>query len=217
MPAVIVVRHGSTAWNKGGSDTGDGERIRSHADLALDHRGRAETARLAEDLKDEPIDSVVASDLKPAAMTARRIADTHHATVKTTPGLRTWNLGELQGKVATKDVTDKIANFVRHPDDVPAGGESFQTFAKRFLATFSRTLDEAKQTTLVVAHGRNIQMIPLWLESGQDRMAMYRAHSKELAADPGTVAHGGYIRLEKTNGAWRVTDTHLPQHKVPVS
>ena len=208
-PQVILVRHGSTAWNRGGVGK---DRIRGHADIPLDARGRSETTTLTKQLTREPIDTIATSDLKRATATARSLADGHpQATMTATPTLRSWNLGYLHGKTVDQSVIQEIRRYVMQPDLEPVGGESYQAYAKRFLSAFGRILDTAKGTVVVVTHARGLQLARLWLDSGRDRMELLHRHLDELASEPDTVKPGGFIRLVKRGDHWAVAETFKPQ------
>jgi probable phosphoglycerate mutase len=63
---IIAIRHGETTWNV---DT----RIQGHLDIPLSANGRWQAERLAEALRDEPIQAIYASDLARAWETAHYV------------------------------------------------------------------------------------------------------------------------------------------------
>lgn len=88
--ALVVVRHGRTAWNAGG-------RFQGHADPPLDDVGRAQSARVAAALGDRAPVLLVSSDLRRAAQTAADIARACGTDVRLDPSLRELRLGAWEG------------------------------------------------------------------------------------------------------------------------
>jgi broad specificity phosphatase PhoE len=87
---ILLVRHGETDWNLE-------NRVQGHSDRPLNDTGRAQARALAEQLADEPLDAVYASDLMRARDTARAVAATHGLPVLAMPELREKNFGTWEG------------------------------------------------------------------------------------------------------------------------
>lgn len=149
--ALILVRHGETAWNAE-------ERMQGHEDIPLNERGRAQAEALGARLAGETIHALYSSDLKRALETAQRIsASTGHPVVRDAR-LRERHLGVLQGvlRSAAHETTGEVYARYRasDPDYVIPGGESTRQFAARVLACIGDLVHRHPgETVLVVAHG----------------------------------------------------------------
>lgn len=148
---ILAVRHGQTAWN---AET----RMQGQLDTALDDIGRWQAERLADALRDESIDLIVASDLQRTLQTAAPLARMKGIDVITERGLRERAFGVFEGHTY-----DDIHR--RWPDDAarwrsrdiafaPAGGESLQGFHARCVDTASRLCAQYPGRAMVwVTHG----------------------------------------------------------------
>ena len=91
MTTILLVRHGETVDNARqimqGQTQGD-----------LNEKGREQARQVAERLSAEPVDAVVASDLRRAIQTAEIIAAPHNLVVKTTELLRERDWGSFTGR-----------------------------------------------------------------------------------------------------------------------
>src|SRR4051812_36304655 len=87
---LYIVRHGQTAWNAE-------ERAQGHTDIPLDETGLKQAEFLGDMLAEEPIESVLTSDLQRSAQTARFIAQRLGVTIEQTPLLRERTFGEWEG------------------------------------------------------------------------------------------------------------------------
>ncbi len=90
MTRLILVRHGETDWNREG-------RIQGWLDIELNELGRKQAMSLADELKEEKIESIYSSSLRRALETAKLIAKSHSLEVKEEPNLKEINQGEWQG------------------------------------------------------------------------------------------------------------------------
>ena len=96
---LILVRHGSTAWNEEGKYQGT-------IDIPLSDRGRQEAEMVAERLRDEKIDAVYSSNLRRARETAEIIARPHGLPVQVIEELGEMNFGDWEGMTA-QEIKDK--------------------------------------------------------------------------------------------------------------
>jgi probable phosphoglycerate mutase len=148
---ILAVRHGETAWNR---DT----RIQGHSDIELNEHGRWQAARLADALRDEPIDACYASDLLRALETAQAVARTRGQTVTTHTGLRERCFGRFEGHTWTelehRFPEESLAWRKRVPDFAPAGGESLLQLEARVVSTVRElAARHPGEQILMVAHG----------------------------------------------------------------
>lgn len=161
LPAeTVVIRHGSTSMN---ADNPTEDRIRGFKDVPLSADGKKEVAKLAEKLKDSGIQTVVTSDLQRAVETAEAVAEATGAKVEEEPGLRPWHFGPTIEGQQTKKMLPVIEQLVRHPDQVPEGGESFNSFKDRFLSAYERVQEEhLGEKIAIVTHYRGTKLLDAW-------------------------------------------------------
>ena len=153
---LVVVRHGQTESNRTGT-------LQGQLDTALDKLGILQAQAVAGRLKKRQFDKVYSSDLGRAVDTAKTILQYHpELELNTTPALREWDLGDLQGRLL-KDLAEKepeIMNAFRTemPDLQIPGGESLKEFQHR-VSTFIDSLakENCGRRLLLVSHGGAIQ------------------------------------------------------------
>lgn len=134
------LRHGETQWNRDG-------RTQGQTDAQLNDLGRAQAARAAKVLRDQPITRIVASPLSRAHDTARAVADAMGLTITLDPGLMECHLGDHQGDPHGPWLQNYFEG--RH---VPPNGERFEDFCIRTWAAMRRAV-ALGPNTLIVAHG----------------------------------------------------------------
>ena len=148
MPArIILARHGETDWNLE-------RRWQGHSDRPLNDTGRQQAEALADDLADEPIAAVYASDLVRARETARIVAERLGLDVVTVPELRERRFGSWEG---LQDVeVERLFPGVHGPPD----GEPRDEMTRRVLDSLERIAASNKgRTVLVVSHGGPIRAV----------------------------------------------------------
>jgi 2,3-bisphosphoglycerate-dependent phosphoglycerate mutase len=148
---ILAVRHGETAWNR---DT----RIQGHTDIELNEHGRWQATRLADALRDEPIDACYASDLLRALETAQAVARTRGQNVTTHTGLRERCFGRFEGhtwaELEHRFPEESLAWRKRVPDFAPAGGESLMQLEARVVSTVQEiAARHPGEQILMVSHG----------------------------------------------------------------
>ncbi|MDT7834241.1 histidine phosphatase family protein [Aquabacterium sp. OR-4] len=149
---LIAIRHGETAWNVE-------RRLQGQLDIPLNALGQRQAASLAEALRDEGLQAVVASDLGRAWQTAQALAAPLGLPVAAEPGLRERAFGAMEGHTY-EDIE------ARWPDwsarwkardagfAAPEGGESLTGFYARCVAAVERVaLAHAGQAVALVCHG----------------------------------------------------------------
>jgi broad specificity phosphatase PhoE len=114
----VLIRHGESTWNATGRWQGQG-------DPPLSERGRAQAARLAEQLVNEGIDVIVASDLARALETAAILANALGVATESDPRLRELDVGRWTGR--TRDEIEerdgeRLRRFERGISGARAGG-----------------------------------------------------------------------------------------------
>jgi len=140
---IYVIRHGETELNA--------TRVVQPADTALNARGQAQAARLAQRLAAIGIEHVVCSDLERARMTADPLVRATNARIEYTPLLQERSFGDLRGR-AYADLREDI--FAR--DFAPPGGESWAVFEARVGEAWQRVAALAAGLSgnlAVVTHG----------------------------------------------------------------
>lgn len=183
---TYFIRHGSTALN--GEANGGQDRIRGWANVPLAEKGVKDAEKTGEELKGKGITRVFTSDLDRAVQTGQIIAGKIGAEkVETTSGLRPWSLGHfIEGHLAS-DVTSRIHYYIDHPDEAPAGGESFHDFAKRFLETYYDLQTRFKgENIAIVSHYRNMRFLDAWRKAGIDNNDYIPDLIKEKGGEPGS-------------------------------
>ena len=134
----LLVRHGQTAWNKD-------VRFRGTTDLPLSELGIAQAQRVAEWLRDEPIQAIFSSPLKRAVQTAQPLADALRLPIQTRNSLISVDYGEWQGHTPQEVSArwpDLYRIWMRSPDLVTfPGGESLPIALNRAV----EMLDELSQ------------------------------------------------------------------------
>jgi len=137
MTKLLLARHGETVDNVN-------QIMQGQTQGELTENGRLQAERLAEELRGQQIDAIVASDLKRAIDTATIVARPHRLTVETTPLLRERDWGDFTGRFIP-DLKNET-----WPDNV----ESLETLrdrARRFLQYVALRWPE--QTVVAVGHG----------------------------------------------------------------
>lgn len=155
MTALLLIRHGETAWNAE-------QRLQGHVDIPLNAEGKRQAAALGRVLLDKSLDAIFSSDLQRALQTAQAIAAPRGMDVTVDPGLRERCFGAFEGMRY-----DEIA--VRYPQDYsawrardanaryPAGArpaETLNEFFARAVGSIDVLLRERDyRNVAIVTHG----------------------------------------------------------------
>lgn len=135
MTTVYLIRHAQSEGNLY-------RRILGWQDGKLTRTGREQAAALEPRFRDVPLDAVYSSDLRRAADTARAIAGPKGLEVRTDPGFREVNLGDLSdipyGEFLHRDPEGYEAFFSCSPQWAVQEGESFQQTADRMTSALFR-------------------------------------------------------------------------------
>ena len=141
--SIFLIRHGETA--------GNAARLVQRPDIPLSERGIAQAERLARRLSTAGITSILASDLRRAAMTAEHLSRMTGLPIAFEPLLHERNFGDIRGTAYVDLGFDPF-----DPDYAPPNGESWDVFHARVDRAWVRVREAAVATTghlAVVTHG----------------------------------------------------------------
>ncbi len=156
---ILLVRHGESVWNAEG-------RWQGAANPPLSDTGRTQARALAEAVRDEGIDSLVASDLDRARETAQIVADVVGLDAPSIDaGWRERDVGAISGHTRA-EIEQKwpglLERWRRGELESMPGGEGDIT--PRVVAALERVAHEHPGAcTLVVTHGGVIGALDNWL------------------------------------------------------
>jgi 2,3-bisphosphoglycerate-dependent phosphoglycerate mutase len=144
--SVVVARHGDAEYvDKVFSDEGG----------TLTHEGRAQAARLAEQLRDRRLSDVWCSDTARAVQTAEIVAGRLGLGVTTRKALREIDVGDLHGQLFSIPAICEVTDDWFEGDLTAAfpGGESGEDVVARYRACLAEVADVHRgETVLVVGH-----------------------------------------------------------------
>ncbi|HFI0352703.1 TPA: histidine phosphatase family protein [Streptococcus suis] len=152
---IYFVRHGKTEWNLEGRFQG------YSGDSALLPESYQDLEKLGKYLAKIPFDAIYSSDLQRAHSTAVEIAKANHhcQTVQTTPQLREWNFGTLEGsKMAIfRSIYPKQARALKHNlalfDNDLFEAESVHQVTQRMVDFVQSLKGQDMDRVLIVSHG----------------------------------------------------------------
>ena len=134
---ILLVRHGETVDNAC-------QIMQGQTQGELNERGREQARQVAERLATDPVDVIIASDLRRAIQTAEIIAAPHSLSVVTTPLLRERDWGGFTGRYIP-ELRGEV-----WPDDIESE-EALLTRARQLLLHLTAT-DPGKRV-VAVGHG----------------------------------------------------------------
>jgi broad specificity phosphatase PhoE len=139
---LLLVRHGETDWNAEG-------RLQGQTDRPLSDFGRRQARQLAEDLADEKLEAIYASDLSRARETAEIVGERLGLPVALDADLREKDWGTWEGLTAVE--RDRV-EFV---------GESTEQHGERMLRALRRIAERHPDggRVLVVTHGGSMRRV----------------------------------------------------------
>jgi probable phosphoglycerate mutase len=141
MATLLLVRHGETDWNADG-------RLQGHTDRPLNDFGRRQAGRLAEELAEEKLEAIYASDLSRARETAEIVGARLGLAVVLDPDLREKDWGTWEGLTAVER------------ERVEFAGEPTEAHKDRVLGALKRIADRHPGgRVLVVTHGGSMRRV----------------------------------------------------------
>ena len=142
MTELLLVRHGETDWNADG-------RLQGQTDRLLSDYGRRQARELAEQLGDEELKAIYASDLARARETAEIVGERLGLPVVLDPDLREKDWGTWEGLTSVE--RDRV-EFV---------GESTEAHQERILRALRRISERhpGDSRVLVVTHGGSMRRV----------------------------------------------------------
>lgn len=147
MAQILLARHGETDWNRE-------HRIQGQTDIPLNATGLAQAQALAEELADEGIVAVYASDLSRAFDTAAAVAARHTLQVSVDVDLREKNFGSWEG-LTDVEIRERFPDAQR---GAWGDGETTEEVAERVVGALSRIRQaHASGLVLVVGHGGSLR------------------------------------------------------------
>ncbi|MCS7082018.1 MAG: histidine phosphatase family protein [Bacteroidetes bacterium] len=159
MKYFYIVRHGQTEPNRRNLLQGRG------LDAPLNARGRAQAARLAERLAQQPLELIASSPLRRALETAQIIAARHPGVrVRQYPGLSEMDWGLYEGRLVDAEL-DAILRSLQeawrqgHVERALPGGESPLDLQRRLRVVIEELLEDPAQHILIVGHGRMLRVL----------------------------------------------------------
>ena len=142
MTALLLVRHGETDWNADG-------RLQGQTDRPLSDYGRRQARELAEQLAEEKLEAIYASDLARARETAEIVGERLGLPVLLEPDLREKDWGTWEGLTSVER------------DRVEFAGESTEAHQERILRALRRISERhpGDGRVLVVTHGGSMRRV----------------------------------------------------------
>lgn len=157
MPNLLMARHGETELKSS-------IRFWGSTDVPLSELGIEQAEKLSSRLAGERIDTIYASSLKRARVTAETIARVHGAGVVICPEIREVDFGKLEG-LTFDEICKQYPEIARRwrersYDFEYPGGEPQKIFFQRVLGFLDR-LDshESNKNILVVAHSGVLRLL----------------------------------------------------------
>jgi broad specificity phosphatase PhoE len=141
MATLMLVRHGETDWNADG-------RLQGQTDRPLSEFGRRQARRLAEELADDELEAIYASDLSRARETAEIVGERLGLPVVLDADLREKDWGTWEGLTSVE--RDRV-EFV---------GETTEAHQQRVLRALRRIAERHPDgRVLVVTHGGSMRRV----------------------------------------------------------
>lgn len=153
---VLLVRNGTTDWNRDG-------RLAGRRDIGLSVEGRAQVGELAGRLGAIDLAEVLSSPLPRAVETAEALAGPHQLEVGRDPRLIDFHAGKWEAmKQADIAASEEYRRFLENPlaDAIP-GGERLVEARDRMIASIEQALsdNELGATIAVVSHAGPLRVV----------------------------------------------------------
>lgn len=167
---LFIIRHGETDFNR--KDMMQGRGI----DAPLNETGKKQSHQLAEALKNESADQVVASGMMRSIQTAQTLAISQSLPIQSYDELAEMNFGKLEGKKSSEiqDELNRIHNEWKAGNvslPMPGGESPLEVFERADGRLQELLLGPASKTLFIVLHGRLIRiLLSAWLGYGLENM-----------------------------------------------
>jgi len=174
---LFIIRHGETDFNR--KDMMQGRGI----DAPLNETGKKQSDQLANALKNESADQVVASSMMRSIQTAQTLAISQSLPIQSYGELDEMNFGKLEGKKSSdiKDELDRIHNEWAAGNvslQIPGGESPVEVFERADGKIQELLMGPRARTLFIVLHGRLIRiLLSAWLEYGLKNMHKIDHHN----------------------------------------
>lgn len=153
MPVIYLIRHANTIANQS-------RRFSGHLDSELSELGLEQVRKLAEFMKDLPVEKVYASPMKRTITTAEAISD----NIQLIESLKEMNFGRLEGltleEIKTQYRKEHDRLFSMGSEYLFPKGESIISFHERVKTGLYNILNESNENVFaIVAHSGTIRCI----------------------------------------------------------
>lgn len=148
IKTIYLVRHGATGYN-------DQDLFQGVLDNSLSEKGKQESEKLAQRLKDETIDIIFHSPLTRARQTAEIINQYHQAELCQVDGFIEMDMGDWEGLNFFKVVKEQAKIYqqlVTDPSAKVPGGESFDQVFNRVKPGVDKVIASKEKSILISAH-----------------------------------------------------------------
>jgi broad specificity phosphatase PhoE len=152
-PILYIVRHAQ-------NDDDAQDKIRGLKDQPINATGEKQLEALRRFFDGRMVLCVYTDDLSRTRATAMAVAQACNCEVETDIGLRSWDVGKLEGKAMAAHKLE-IQDFKTHPDKVPVAGQSWGEFERQAGDAIERAVRrgmEASAPVAIVTHGSLIQI-----------------------------------------------------------
>ena len=188
---LLLVPHAPTDWNAQG-------RYQGHSDPGLSPVGREQAIQLADRLREECIDEVLASDLRRAVETAAAVCEPRRLDFKCDARVRELNFGAWEGLTYNevhRSYGEALTDWEGDPIRVaPPSGETVAQLASRVEAVFNELSISARKdtTVLLVAHRGSIRVL-LCLALKMSPAARWQFHLEPASLSVLELHHRGAV------------------------
>ncbi|MCF6094923.1 histidine phosphatase family protein [Microaerobacter geothermalis] len=183
MTTIYLVRHGETMWNKEG-------RIQGHRNVPLSPSGIEQGKRLAEKVKNIPIDWIYSSDLERALHTAQLVAEHKQLPVNLVPELRERFFGEWEG-LTSQEIE------VKYPGHSWDSGTN--TGGKFGIEKMESLIQRADQSLLTIAKRHKGQHILVVSHGG-----LIRAFLRGLGTECDQIGNTSITQIVHVDQKWKI-------------
>lgn len=157
MSRLLLVRHGNTRQN-------NATRFWGTTDVELNAEGVRQAEKLRDRLATEKINTIYASNLSRARVTAETIASRHHLDITTCAELSEINFGKLEGLTFEEisqrhpEMAEVLSKWAVNPKF--PGGESLDELDNR-VQKFLKRLNQhqPEDTILIVSHAGTLRLM----------------------------------------------------------